>query len=165
MRIEKEIPGASDSLADAPNLLELRKSNRRRQPKRQWPEVEATKPRKKQHRQLPTPNSTQNSTQTNSFTLYEDASIPTVEPAINEPTNKPSNKPSNEPTQASQRTKLKQEWELKYAELKRQSNQAARDYLLQLVGHDEFPEAMRLPTALPEVLIDEPFTLDDPLSI
>jgi hypothetical protein len=33
------------------------------------------------------------------------------------------------------------------------------------VGHDKFPEAIKLPTTLPEVLIDEPFTLTDPLSI
>lgn len=170
MLIEKEIPGASDQVVEAPDLLEIRTFVRGRVPKRQWSEIEATKqPRKKRQRQLPTPSSTQNPTQNSpqntSFAVYEDRlisidKIPTT-PSTKSPTNEPENEPKNEPT----RLKGKQEWELHYAELKRQSTTAARDYLLSLIGNDEFPEAMKLPTTLPEVLIKEPFTLTDPLSI
>jgi hypothetical protein len=61
--------------------------------------------------------------------------------------------------------KQKQEWELHYIELKKQSNVTARDFLLTQVGNDEFPQAIKLPEVLLEVLIDEAFTLTDPLSI
>jgi hypothetical protein len=167
MRVdEREIQGASDRVDDAPDLLEVRKSNRRRVPKRHWPEIEASKPRKRRRTaQLPpTPSSTQTLTQTtsNSFNIYEDL---TSEPT-NESTNKPANEPANEPPESSQRPqKDKQAWQVKYTELKSKSTKYARDYLVELIGNDEFPEALRIPTVPPEVLINEPFTLSDPLSI
>jgi hypothetical protein len=157
MLIEKEILGANDQVANATDLLELRKSNRGLVPKRQWSEDGATeqpKPRKKRQRQrqLPTPNSTQNSTQ---FTIFEDQPIPTTKPT---PTL------AREPLERLKKGG-QEEWEAKYTQLKKESTTAARDYLLNLVGNDEFPEAMKLPEVLPKVLIDEAFTISDPLSI
>jgi hypothetical protein len=99
MLIEKEIPGASDQVADAPDLLEVRTSKRGRIPKRKWPENEASKqlkqPRQKRQRQLPTPNSTQNSTQ---FTIFEDQ--PIAEP-IAEPIAKSTAIPTRKPLESS----------------------------------------------------------------
>jgi hypothetical protein len=60
---ERDILGVSEKIWDAPNLLEVRTAKRGRVPRREWPEVEASKPRKKRRIvPLPTPNSTQNST-------------------------------------------------------------------------------------------------------
>jgi hypothetical protein len=76
---EREIPGASEKVEDAPDLLEVRISKRGRIPKRQWPEVEATKPREPRKKRtmtaLPTPTSTQNSTQT-TIKIHEDEILP-----------------------------------------------------------------------------------------
>ena len=153
MRVdEQEIPGASDCMDDAPSIFEARTSKRGRVPKRGWPEVEASKPRKKrQRRALPTPDSTQTSTQTstqaNSFTIYQ-----------NEPT-------ADQPLSARQNDPKKQDWELEFEERKKESKKAARDYLVQLIGNDEYPEVLRVPTVTPEVLIKDPFLLEDPLAI
>jgi hypothetical protein len=161
MRVDKrEIPGASDKVDDAPNILEVRKSNRGRVPKRQWSEVEAPKPRKRrQTAYLLTPNSTQNTTQTstNSFIIYEDEIATKADlESINEPP---------ESSQRAQKRRQKQAWELQYAELKSKSTKCARDYLVQLIGNDEFPEVLKTPKLPPKVLIEEPFTRSDPLSI
>ena len=56
---EQEIHGVSENFEDAPDLVEIRTSNRGRVPKRQWPEEETPKSRKKRRTQLPTPTSTQ----------------------------------------------------------------------------------------------------------
>lgn len=161
MRVDEcEIPGASDSIQDAPDLIKLRVSNRVRVPKRQWPEVETTKPRKKQRCDpLLTPtlsqNSTRNSTQktsqtsTASFAIYEDK--PTDTPKIDIP--------------AGKRSRQKHDWETEYQKIKKESTAGARDYLIQLIGNDKYPEVLRVPNISPQVLINEEFTLEDPLSI
>jgi hypothetical protein len=70
---EREIAGASESIDDAPDLIELRKSKRARVPKRQWEQAEASKPRKKRRlTQLPTPTSTQTASQIFLFTTNID---------------------------------------------------------------------------------------------
>jgi Transposase IS4 len=158
---EREIAGASERIEDAPDLLEVRTSKRGRVPKRQWPEVEVSKPRKKRRiPALPTPESTQNSTQTatetstSTFTIHED-------------------KPATTCTESSQsqlptrkRTKEKHHWEVEYEALKKnKSTQAARDYLVRLIGNDEYPEVLKVPVTPPEVLLDCPFNTDDPLAV
>jgi Transposase IS4 len=166
MRIdEREIPGASDLIQDAPDLIELRVSKRGRVPKREWDEVEATKPRKKQRPNplltpTPTQTSTQNSTQrasqkqTASFSIYEDTALI-----------KPSTEPPNPSEPPGKRTKQKHEWEVEYDRLKKTSTKCARDYLVQLIGNDEYPEVLKLPKDSPEVLLDCLFTPEDPLSV
>jgi hypothetical protein len=68
---EREIAGASESIDDAPDLIELRKSKRARVIKRQWEQAEVLKPRKKRRlTQLLTPISTQTTSQT--FTIYDE---------------------------------------------------------------------------------------------
>jgi Transposase IS4 len=100
---------------------------------------------------LPTPNSTQQSTQsTNSFVIYEDEPTARTEPASE----------SNEPPD-----QKKVAWEVKYKALKRQSKTSARDYLVELIGHDDYPEILRNPSIPPKVLLEEDFTVEDPLRI
>ena len=68
---EREIAGASENIDNAPDLIELRKSNRRRVIKRYWEQAEASKPRKRRRlTQLLTPISTQTTSQT--FTIYDE---------------------------------------------------------------------------------------------
>jgi hypothetical protein len=158
MRVdERDIPGASDYIEDAPDLLEVRTLKRGRVPKREWPEVEVKKPRKKQRTTVrPTPTSTQTSiqstthTSTNSFKIYEDEPEATASTPLQP---------------ASKRTKQKHTWKAEYVELKNKSTQGARDYLVQLIGNDEYPEVLRVPAVPPEVLLDCPFLPDDPLLI
>lgn len=135
MRIdEREIPGASERAEDAPDLSEVRISKRGRVPKREWPEDEVSKPRKK-HRiaALPTPESTQDSTQnsTSTFALHKDDILPESSQASDHTKN---------------RTKEKRHWEAEYERLKKtKSTQAARDYLIKLIGNDKYPEVLRVP--------------------
>jgi Transposase IS4 len=156
---EREIPGASDSIDLAPDLLKLRKSNRARVPKRQWEQVEASKPRKKPRlTPLPTPNSTQQTTQpaTQGFTIFED------KPEANNPSSD-----DNEPSRTASREKKQKKaaWQVKYSRLKKQSKGHARDYLVEIIGHDDYPEALQIPQLEPKVLLDGSFKSEDPLSI
>jgi hypothetical protein len=154
---EREIPGASDSIELAPDFLKLRESNRARVPKRQWEQIEASKPRKKPRlTPLLTPNATQQTTQpaTQSFTIFKD---------------KPENPSSddNEPSRTASREKKQKKaaWQVKYSKLKKQSKGHARDYLIESIGHDNYPEALRIPQIEPKVLLDGSFKHEDPLSI
>lgn len=158
---EREIAGASERVEDAPDLLEVRTSKRGRVPKRQWSEAEAAKPReprkKRRTTALPTPTSTQNSTQT-TFAVYQDELL-------------------SEPSQFSSRTEErtrknhhweaeeKHDWKVEYEKVKKQSTKAARDYLVQLIGNDEYPEVLKVPQEPPEVLINCPFNPNDPLAV
>ena len=49
--------------------------------------------------------------------------------------------------------------------LRTKSREGARDYLVQLIGHDEYPEALKVPIIAPKVLLDAEFTTTDPLLI
>jgi len=158
---EREIPGASERIEDAPTLIEVRRSGRGRVPKREWSAVDASKPRKKRRVATPplplrtltsTKTTTQNSTQssTASFAVYEDKLLPDS---------------SQSTSHSTRRTKQKQQWEVEYDKLKKRSTQDARDYLVQLIGNEEYPEALKVPIVPPTVLLDIPFTLDNPLSI
>lgn len=154
---EREIPGASESIDDAPDLFEVRVSKRGRVPEREWPEVEASEPRKKQRtaasaslqEPLPTPPSTQNRAQdsTNSFAIHVDK--------FDLGTSQTRQKKS----------KKKHAWETEYEKLKKRLQQCARDYLVQLIGNDEYPEVLRVPIVPPEILLDCPIVPDDPLSV
>jgi len=155
---EREIPGASDRIEDAPDLTKIRTSNRGLVPKREWPEVEASKPRKKRRvapQSTPsTQTSTQNSTQISSasFAIYED------EPPES----------SRSIDHSTKRTKQKhhqEDWEVEYQKLKKKSTQAARDYLVQLIGQEDYPEVLRVPVTQPKVLLDCPFDPNDPLAV
>ena len=83
MRVdEREIPGASESAQDAPNLIELRTSKRGRIPKREWIETSPHEGRKRARREIqnPTPTLTQASTTTDTqvsttFAIHEDKSL------------------------------------------------------------------------------------------
>ena len=76
---EREIAGASENIDNAPDLLELRKSNRTRVVKRHWEQAEALKPRKRRRlTQLPTLTSTQTTTQT--FPIYNEQQETTSSP-------------------------------------------------------------------------------------
>jgi hypothetical protein len=66
---------------------------------------------------------------------------------------------------APQKEKELPTWHRKYNRLKKQSAAAARDYLVEIIGHDSFEEALRVPKIAPEVLLDDPFNLRDPLSV
>jgi hypothetical protein len=150
---EREIPGASDRTDNAPDLLEVRTSKRGRIPKREWPEVESLKPRKKRRTvALPTPSTTQSSTQDsrNSSSIFDD--IVKTEVA--------------ESAQSVDETaKQTQAWMDEFKKLKKQSNPQARDYLVRLIGNDEFPDLLNVPVVPPKVLINRPFLVDNPLSI
>lgn len=163
----REIPGGPDSVAEAPDIIEILRFNRDRVTKRKCAEVEASKRsisrRKRQNTGVPTPQSIQNSAQSStqqlsqqSFTIYEDIA---VEATLNPMTERP------ESSKKAAKSKQEQGWESTYNNLKRQSSETARDYLVNLVGHDEFPEPRKVPTMPPEVLIDEEFDLSDLLKI
>lgn len=159
---EREISGASERIDDAPDLIQLRTSNRGRKPKREWPEIFPLQPRKRAKKApLPTPTSTQTSTQTSTdttFSIYEDEAT----------TQAPEQSQSQSQSQATTRPKhqkQKQPWEAEYEKEKNTSNQAARDYLVNLIGSDEYPDVLKVPIVPPEVLLEKQFTLKDPLSI
>jgi hypothetical protein len=169
MRVdEREIPGASESIADAPDILEVRISKRGRVPKRQWPEVEVSKPQKKRRihgiAALPTPTSTQNSTQhstqtsTSTFAIHEDDILPKSSQS-SDPVGKRTKKNHH------QNAEKQYDWEIEYKRLRATSSQAARDYLVTLIGNDEYPEVLKVPQVAPEVLLDCPFNPDDPLAV
>ena len=167
---EKEIPGASERIEDAPDLIQIRISKRGRVPKRQWPEDDTSKSRKKRCIQLPTPTSTQQTTSqtsissqsfSNSFIIYDESptdaseSIPTTTETSGEPLGETSTK--NKPK--------KPTWQVKYTELRKRSKEAARDYLVEIIGHEDFPEVLRQPEIKPQVLLDDQFDVLDPLLI
>jgi len=138
---EREIAGASESIHDAPDLLELRKSKRARVPKQQWEQAEGPKPRKKRRlTQLPTPTSTQTTSQT--FTIYDEQQQATESPApeINSLDSEQENDTKN-----SQKNQKLPAWHRKYLHLKRDSKNKARDYLVEIIGHDSFENVLRVP--------------------
>jgi hypothetical protein len=158
---EREIAGASENIDNAPDLIELRKSNRTRVVKRHWEQAEASKPRKRRRlTKLPTPTSTQTTSQT--FTIYDEeqqaAKSPT--PEINSSDSERENDTKN-----SQKNQKLPAWHRKYLQLKRDSKSKARDYLIEIIGHDSFEDVLRVPQIAPEVLLEDAFNPQDPLSV
>ena len=98
---------------------------------------------------------------TNSFTIYDETAInalktntAAIETSV-EPLPETSTK--NEPKRAA--------WQIKYTELKKRSKDTARDYLIEIIGHDDFPQVLKQPEVKPQVLLQDRFDLLDPLSI
>lgn len=157
---EREIPGASDNIDDAPDLVELRKSNRACVPKRHWEQIEVSKPRKKRRLQLPTPTSTQTTSQT--FTIY-DGSQQAPNSSILE-LDSPNPKEESSPKTSQKEQKLPA-WHRKYIQLKKESKSKARDYLIEIIGHDNFEDVLQIPQVTPQVLLQDAFDPLDPLSV
>jgi hypothetical protein len=158
---EREIAGASENIDNAPDLLELRKSNRTRVLKRHWEQAEASKPRKRRRlTQLPTPTSTQTTTQT--FPIYDEQQEATRSPTprVNSSDSEQENEPKN-----SQKNQKLPAWHRKYLQLKKESRTKARDYLIEIIGHDSFKDVLKVPQIAPEVLLEDAFSLKDPLSV
>jgi hypothetical protein len=158
---EREIAGASENIDNAPDLIELRKSNRTRVVKRHWEQAEASKPRKRRRlTQLPTPTSTQTTSQT--FTIYNEeqqaarSPIPEINSSDSEQENDTKNSQKNQKLPA---------WHRKYLQLKRDSKSKARDYLIEIIGHDSFRDVLQVPQTAPEVLLEDTFDPQDPLSV
>lgn len=162
---EREIPGASDKIGDAPDLVELRVSKRGRVVKREWPEEEAPKSRKRQRTRPPTPISTQQTTttqaSTNSFYIYNEIAEASTE-SSNEPTVETSAETDNK---RRKRNAEQPAWLVKYTQLRNSSKETARDYLIEIIGHDDFPQVLKVPEVKPKVLIKETFDPGDPLAI
>ena len=160
MRVdERDIPGASDYIEDAPDLFKVRTSKRGRVPKREWPEVEVTKSRKKRRTTaLPTPTSSQTISQktTNSLKIYEDGQADTTESFLKVDALSQLAFPKKEAA--------KPTWLVRYTELRKRSKEQARDYLVEIIGHDEYKEKLQLPQTAPKVLLKNTFDLNDPLS-
>jgi hypothetical protein len=154
---EREIAGGSENIDNAPDLIELRKSNRTRVVKRHWEQAEASKPRKRRRlTQLPTPTSTQ------TFTIHDEEQQFTRSPIL--PIDSSDSEQEKEPKN-SQKTKKLPAWHQKYLQLKKESRVKARDYLVELIGHDSFKDVLQVPQIAPEVLLEDAFSLKDPLSV
>ena len=157
---EREIAGASERIEDAPDLFEVRSSKRGRVPKREWPEIATLKPRKKRRitppTSLPTPDSTQNSTQNAIYTSTDD---------LTEASSQVKTELAYSSQSSDKKTDTKQAWETEYERLKKKSIQQARDYLVQLIGNDEFPEVLRVPIVPPKILLNCATVPNDPLSV
>jgi hypothetical protein len=88
--------------------------------------------------------------------IYED------EPEVDQTLSDKDEPSSKAPRKKNQK---KPAWQVTYTKLKEQSRAHARDYLVEIIGHDDYPEALKIPQTKPKVLLDCPFKPRDPLLI
>ena len=68
--------------------------------------------------------------------IYED------EPEVDQTLSDKDEPSSKAPRKKNQK---KPAWQVTYTKLKEQSRAHARDYLVEIIGHDDYPEALKLP--------------------
>jgi Transposase IS4 len=163
---EQEIVGASNRAEDAPSLHASRTSERPKKPTQRWTEsqLQRTPPKpprsNKRKREiliyndgdLTTPPLTQIETQPSQGTVQEGTQQTTRQKKVRKSTQR-----------SSQNESTPEPWEQEFEAAK--STDDKLQVLLTCLGHEPFPEALRIPQRPPKILLDEEIDPLKPLNV